>query len=46
VLQTRDVNPLETNFVEHKYYAKGVGPVETIQVSGGKAHEQLISYRR
>jgi hypothetical protein len=46
VLQTRDVNPLETNFVEHKSYAKGVGPVETIQVSGGSAHEQLISYQR
>jgi hypothetical protein len=46
VLQTKDVNPLETNFVESKYYAKGVGPIETIQVSGGKAHEQLISYRR
>jgi hypothetical protein len=46
VLETKDVNPLETNFVEHKYYAEGVGPVETIQVSGGEAHEQLISYRR
>ena len=46
VLQTKDVNPLETNFVESKYYAKGVGPIETIQVSGGQAHEQLISYRR
>src|SRR5919197_1514970 len=46
VLQTKDVNPLETNFVESKYYAKGVGPIETIQVSGGTAHEQLISYRR
>src|SRR5919108_4078288 len=45
VLQTKDVNPLETNFVESKYYAKGVGPIETIQVSGGQAHEQLISYR-
>jgi hypothetical protein len=46
VLQTRDVNPLERNFVEHKSYARGVGPVETIQVSGGSAHEELISYRR
>jgi hypothetical protein len=46
VLQTREVNPLETNFVEHKSYARGVGPVETIQVSGGQAHEQLLSYKR
>jgi len=46
VLQTRDTNPLETNFVEHKSFARGVGPVETIQVSGGSAHEQLVSYRR
>jgi hypothetical protein len=46
VLQTRDVNPLETNFVEHKYYARGVGPIETVQVSGGQAHEELLSYAR
>ncbi len=46
VLQTRDVNPLETNFVEHKSFARGVGPIETIQVSGGSAHEELLSYRR
>jgi hypothetical protein len=43
---TRDVNPLEANFVEHRSFARGVGPVETIQVSGGSAHEQLLSYRR
>jgi hypothetical protein len=46
VLQTRDVNPLETNFVERKYYARGVGPIETVQVSGGQAHEELLSYAR
>jgi hypothetical protein len=45
-LKTKDVNPLDKNFVEHKYYAKGVGSIETIQVSGGSAHEQLISYQR
>jgi hypothetical protein len=45
-LLTKDVNPLERNFVEHKYYARGIGPIETIQVSGGQAHEQLLSYRR
>ena len=46
VLQTTDVNPLEKNFVERKYYARGVGAVETIQVSGGSAHEQLLSFQR
>jgi hypothetical protein len=46
VLQTKDVNPLEKNFVERKSFARGVGPIETIQVSGGSAHEQLLSYRR
>ena len=46
VLQTRDVNPLEPNFVERKSYARGVGPIETVQVSGGQAHEQLLSYTR
>jgi hypothetical protein len=45
VLETRDVNPLERNFVEQKYFARGVGPIETIQISGGQAHEQLLSYR-
>jgi len=46
LVETRDVNPLEPNFVEHKYYARGIGPVETVQISGGKAHEVLVSYRR
>ncbi len=46
VLQTRDVNPLEKNFVERKSYARGVGAIETVQVSGGQAHEQLLSYTR
>jgi hypothetical protein len=46
VLKTRDVNPLEKNVVEFKFYARGVGPVETIQTSGGEAHEVLLSYRR
>lgn len=29
-----------------KYYAKGVGPVRTISVSGGGDHEELVSFRR
>jgi hypothetical protein len=46
LLVTKDYTPLEPNFVEHKYYAKGVGEVQTILVSGGKSHEVLLSYGR
>ena len=44
VLVTRDSNPLSKGPAEHKYYAKGIGPV--LGVSGGGSREELVSYRK
>ena len=46
VLMTRDVNPLEPKVLEFKFYARGVGPVLAIGVSGGSDREELVRYRR
>jgi hypothetical protein len=48
VLQTKDVNPLAEPKpeVEHKFYARDVGPVLTVGISGGGGREELISFRR
>lgn len=45
VLMTRDENPLEPKMLEFKFFAKGVGPVLAIAVSGGSDREELVSYR-
>ena len=44
-LKTRDTTPLEPDAVEHKYYAKDVGPVLNQKVSPDRAREELVSYR-
>jgi hypothetical protein len=44
-LKTRDTTPLEPEAVEHKNYARGVGPVLNEKVSPDKFREELISYR-
>jgi hypothetical protein len=44
VLTTKDYTPLEPSVVEHKFYARGVGPVLAITVSGGSSREELISF--
>jgi hypothetical protein len=43
VLKTKDTNALEPGVLEHKYYAKGVGPVLAVGVSGG-SREELLSF--
>jgi hypothetical protein len=45
-LMTRDVNPLEPRVLEYKFYARGVGPVLAVSVSGGSDREELVRYRR
>jgi hypothetical protein len=42
VLMTRDTSPLEPKLVEHKFYARGVGPVLTVAVSGENSREELV----
>ena len=46
VLMTRDVNPLDPKILEYKFYARGVGMVLAIGVSGGSDREELVSYAR
>ncbi len=45
VLLTKDVNPLEPNALEYKLYARGVGPVLVLGVSGGAGREELLSFK-
>ncbi len=42
VLMTKDYTPLEPDVLEHKFYAKGVGLVLTVDVSGGSGREELV----
>jgi hypothetical protein len=46
VLMTRNTNPLEPKSVEFKFYARGVGPVLAIGVSGGSDREELVRFKR
>jgi hypothetical protein len=43
VLMTKDYTPLQPETLEHKFYAKGVGPVLLVGISGGKFLEELVS---
>ncbi len=44
VLMTKDYTPLDPEVVENKFYARGVGPVQVIAVSGGSSKEVLLSF--
>jgi hypothetical protein len=46
VLMTRDVNPLSPKVIEFKFYARGIGPVLAVSVSGGSDREELVSFKR
>jgi hypothetical protein len=41
VVMTKNYTPLEPSVLEHKFYARGVGPVLSISVSGGSDREEL-----
>jgi hypothetical protein len=43
---TDDYSPLEPKVSEYKLYAKGVGPVVAVSVSGEAEREDLVSYSR
>jgi hypothetical protein len=45
VLMTRDLNPLKPKILEYKFFARGVGPVLAVGVSGGSDREELVSFR-
>lgn len=44
VLMTKDTNPLEPKVLEFKFYARGVGPVLALSVSGGSDREELVRF--
>jgi hypothetical protein len=46
VLLTKNFNPLEPKALEYKLYARGVGPVLEIGVSGDSDRAELTRYRR
>ncbi|MEA2144379.1 MAG: hypothetical protein QOI64_2809 [Solirubrobacteraceae bacterium] len=46
VLKTEDTTPLEPDLIEHKFYAKGVGPVLVLSVAGGTGREELVELKR
>jgi hypothetical protein len=45
-LMTKDWNPLEPKVLEYKLYARGVGLVLALDVSGGDAREELVRFER
>jgi hypothetical protein len=44
VLMTKDTTPLEPDVLEHKFYAKAVGPVLAVTISGGSGREELLRF--
>lgn len=44
VLMTRDLNPLDPKVLEYKFYARGIGLVLAVGVSGGDDREELVRY--
>ncbi len=46
VLMTKDYTPLEPNALEHKFYARGVGPVLAIGLAGGGGREELVRFEK
>jgi hypothetical protein len=46
VLMTKDLNPLSPRILEYKFYARGIGPVLAVSVSGGSDREELVTYSR
>jgi hypothetical protein len=46
LLMTKDYTPLQPEVLEHKFYAKGVGPVLVLGVSGGTGREELVELKR
>jgi hypothetical protein len=46
VLMTRETNPLEPRVLEYKFYARGLGPVLAVGVSGTADREELVRYAK
>ena len=46
VVMTKDLVPLEPRVLEHKFYARDVGPVLTLDVSGASGREELVRFTK
>lgn len=46
ILMTKDTTALRPKILEFKFYARGVGPVLELGISGGNDRADLLSYRR
>lgn len=46
VLLSKDLNGLKPTFVEYKFFARGIGPIMTLGVSGTRVREELIRFSR
>jgi hypothetical protein len=46
VLMTKDYTPLDPDLLEHKFYARGVGPVLALTIAGGADREELLRFER
>lgn len=45
IVMTRDTTALHPRVLEYKFYARGVGPVLELGISGGNDRADLLSYR-
>ena len=44
VLMTKDFTPIQPEILEHKFYARGVGMVLALAISGGSDREELVEH--
>ena len=44
VLMTKEYTPLDPDVLEHKFYARGIGPVLALGISGGSDREELLEF--
>jgi hypothetical protein len=44
VVMTKDVTPLHPEILEYKFYARGIGPVMALGISGGSDREELLTF--
>lgn len=43
-MKTKDTTPLEPHVLENKYYARGIGPVLTVDVASGGTRDELVTF--
>ena len=46
VLMIKETEGIQRDLLDYKFYARGVGPVLGVEISGGSGREELLSFRR